>query len=226
VSEFWQHAFSYWWLIFPMAGIVGGWLKGAQRWDERRRRDKIELYRLKHADKVAATEAAEATTAEIDRVIAEHEDTTKRWLDYELDTIKVLEYPVMTDMREQVTVDFHRAKRDADGLRPDDVDELRDPHKLARYREAVREFQVRFDVAEAEAKRRRASDFSTEERAALERAKRLLAMAEDSAASQSERQTAYRQATRELEGLIVLPDAATEALQQRIAGSLESGRQS
>lgn len=220
VDGFWDFVGSYWWLVFPLSGIVGGWLTGVQKWDERRRRDKIELYRLKHADKLAAAEAEEALTSEIERTTAEHDETNRRWLAYELDAVKTLEFPVMTDMREQVTVDFHRARRQADGLRPDDPEELRDRRRLDRYREAVREYQLTFDIAEREAKRRRASDFTVEERRALDRAKKLLALADDAGASHAERQSAYRRATRELEGILVLPDAATEAIEQRIAGML------
>ncbi len=220
VHGFWDFVGSYWWLIFPLSGIVGGWVKGAQKWDERRRRDKIELYRLKHADKLATAEAEEALTSEIDRTIADHEETDRRWLEYELDAVKTLEYPVITDMREQVTVDFHRARRRADGLRPEDREELRDRRRLDRYRDAVREYQLTFDIAEREAKRRRASDFTPEERRALDRAKKLLALADDAGASRAERQSAYRRATKELEGILVLPDAATEAIEQRIAGVL------
>ncbi|SEE73678.1 hypothetical protein [Ruania alba] len=220
MDSFWQFVGGYWWLIFPLGGVVGGWVKGAQKWDERRRRDKIELQKLKNAERFAVQEAEEARTSEIERVLAEHEETNRRWLDYELDVAKLIDFPVMTDMREQVTIDFHRAKRDADGLRPDDPDELRDARMLGRYREAVREFGLTFDIAEREAKRRRTSDFTVAERDALARAKKLLALADDSGATRAERQSAYRRATKELEGLLVLPDAATDAIEQRIAGEL------
>ena len=47
-----------------------------------------------------------------------HDAVNKRWLDYELDVGKLIDYPVMTDVREPLTVAFLRAKREADGLRP------------------------------------------------------------------------------------------------------------
>ncbi|WP_139820670.1 hypothetical protein [Krasilnikoviella flava] len=220
MDSIWDFLGSYWWLVFPLSGIVGGWIRGAQVWDERRRKDKLEMYRLKHADAQAAQVDDEALTSEIERTLSAHDDTQRRWLEYELDAVKALEYPLMQDMREQVTVDFHRARRAAEDLRPDDVDELRVRRRLDRYRDAVREMQVRFDVAEREAKRRRASDFSPAERQALDRAKKLLALADDEGSSQAERQSAYRRAMKELEGIVVLPDAATDALEQRIAGLL------
>ncbi|GAA4720147.1 hypothetical protein GCM10023216_06230 [Isoptericola chiayiensis] len=220
MDGFWDFLGSYWWLVFPLSGVVGAWASGLRAWDERRRRDKIEMYRIKHGGQVAAAESAESMQREIDRALAVHDETEHRWLDYELDAVKVLDYPLMTDMREPVTVDFHRARRAAEELRPEDPAELRDRHLLDRYRTAVLEYQLTFDVAEREAKRRQASDFTAEERRALDRAKKLLALADDPGASHAERQSAYRRATKELEGILVLPDPATEAIERRIAGEL------
>ncbi|PFG44195.1 hypothetical protein ATJ88_2914 [Isoptericola jiangsuensis] len=223
MNGFWDFLGSYWWLVFPLGAAFGGWAKGLRRWDDRRRRDKIEMYRLRYGDRPGAVQAEESLTSEIDRTVAVHEETVRRWLDYELDAVKILEYPLMTDMREQVMVDFHRARRDAEALRPDDLAELRDRQRLERYRTAVLDLQTRFDVAEAEARRRRASDLTDAERRAVDRAKKLLAIADDPAASSAERQSAYRRATKELEGVIALPDAATDAIEQRIAGAIERG---
>jgi len=224
VDSVWDFLGSYWWLIFVLGPVIGGTLQRLEKWDRQRRQDKLEMYRIKHGAPEPAAPSAqaddEALTSEIERTVAAHDATQRRWLEYELDAVKSLEYPLMSDMREQVTVDFHRARRAAEDLRPDDLDELRDRRRLDRYRDAVREMQVRFDVAEREAKRRRASGFSPAERQALDRAKKLLAMADDEGASQAERQSAYRRAMKELEGIVVLPDAATDALEQRIAGLL------
>lgn len=224
VDSVWDFLGSYWWLIFFVGPAVGGAARSISSWDRQRRQDKLEMYRIKHGAPQPAAPAEqadeEALTSEIERTVAAHDATQQRWLAYELDAVKSLEYPLMSDMREQVTVDFHRARRAAEDLRPDDLDELRDRRRLDRYRDAVREMQVRFDVAEREAKRRRASDFSPAERQALDRAKKLLAMADDEGSSQAERQSAYRRAMKELEGIVVLPDAATDALEQRIAGEL------
>lgn len=223
-----ENIWGFWWLIFPITGIIGGWIKGAQKWDEKRRRDKIELARIKYgqagqpAVPPPPAAAPGVSTAEIDRLLAEHTETERRWLDYELDVGKLIDFPVMTDMREPVTVDFHRAKQEVDRLRPEDPAELRDAELLDRYREAVREFTLTFEIAEREARRRRATDFSPEERQSLERAKKLLALAEDGGATQAERQSAYKRATRELQGLIVLPRQTTDDLEQRIAGALGS----
>ena len=189
---------------------------------ERRRQDKLELARIKYGAQAAAAEQQRVTQGEIDRTLARHEAVNRRWLDYELDLAKIIDYPLMTDMREPLTFDFHRAKREVDALRPEDAAELTDSARLAEYREAVRAYEAAFDLAEQEARRRRAADFSVTEQQALVRAKKLIALADDPAASHAERQSAYRRATRELEGLVVLPTATTDHFEQRIAGAIDA----
>jgi hypothetical protein len=217
---------NYWWLVFPIGGALGGsvgaFMRNARKWDERRRQDKIELARIKYGARAAAAEQARVTQGEIDRALARHQAVNKRWLDYELDVAKLIDYPLMTDMREPLTLDFHRAKRDADALRPDDAAELEDPGRLTEYRDAVRHFETTFDLAEQEARRRRLSDFTVVEQQALTRAKKFIALADDPAATHAERQSAYKRAMRELEGLVVLPTATTDAFEQRIAGAIDA----
>ncbi|WP_127125500.1 hypothetical protein [Georgenia sp. SYP-B2076] len=217
---------NYWWLVFPIGGALGGSVRAftynARKWDERRRQDKIELARIKYGARAVAAEQAEATQHEIERTLARHHAVSERWLSYELDVAKLIDYPLMTDMREPLTLDFHRAKRDADALRPDDAAELKDPGLLAEYRDAVRRYETAFDLAEQEARRRRTSDFTVAEQQALVRAKKFIALADDPAATHAERQSAYLRATRELEGLVVLPTATTDAFEQRIAGAIDA----
>jgi hypothetical protein len=45
---------------------------------------------------------------------------------HELDVGKLIDFPVMTDVREPLTVAFLRAKREADGLRPAKPEEMAD----------------------------------------------------------------------------------------------------
>src|SRR5699024_5660211 len=106
-----DHIWQFWWLIFPIAGIVGSWFKGVQKWDEKRRRDRIELARIKYGQPAAPAAAPadaqaphtpapaqETTAAEIERLLAEEQEITRRWLDYELDAATLIDYPVITDM--------------------------------------------------------------------------------------------------------------------------------
>ena len=156
------------------------------------------------------------------RVIAQHRQTDERWLEYELNFAKLLDFPVMTDMRDPLTVDFHKAKLRADLLRPVKAEDLLDDREAAeRYLAAVADYATAFNAAEAEAIRRRRSDFSREGQQRIARAQSLLRVASDSAAAPQERQNAYDLACKELDGLLVLPSAAQAGIERGISGQLE-----
>ena len=78
----------------------------------------------------------------ITRTVKEHDRTDIRWLDYELDVTKLLDFPLMTDMREPLTMGFHQAKLRADLLRPASAEDLLDDRDAAReYLDAVGELR-------------------------------------------------------------------------------------
>jgi hypothetical protein len=156
------------------------------------------------------------------RVIEEHTRTDARWLEYELDFAKLLDFPLMTDMRDPLTTEFHRAKIRADLLRPFKAEDLLDDRESAeRYLAAVADYVTAFNAAESEAIRRRRSDFSREDQQRLSRAQSLLRVASDSAATPQERQNAYDLAGKELDGLIVLPAATQAGIERGISGQIE-----
>ncbi|MEO5780269.1 MULTISPECIES: hypothetical protein [Arthrobacter] len=208
----------FWWLVFPLSGLLGGWARSWSRASERRHRRRVELYKLLNQE----LHAEVASQAEVASLLATHDAVNRRWLDYELDVGKLIDYPVMTDVREPLTVAFLRAKRQVDGLRPA-AGEVTTPARLAEYRDAVHGFGVAFDVAEREAIRIRDSKFTGPERRRLEIARKLLRIAADAAATPAERQTAYKRAKRELDGLIVLPMPTQAALERSIASTLSAG---
>jgi hypothetical protein len=157
------------------------------------------------------------------KVIERHDRTDARWLDYEIDIAKLLDFPLMTDMRDPLTMAFHKARSRADWLRPDAVDDiLGDRNAQLEYRDAVGEYVAAFDVAESEAIRRRRSDFSAEAQERLERAQHLLRLAADGGATPQERQSAYARAQKELDGLVVLPAATRASIERKIAGEIEA----
>ena len=226
-NGFWSFAGSYWWLLFVFGGTIGGAVRSLGRASERRAERRQERFRLKQEARIAAAHAGASTAAAetpqgrmLTRVTEQHDETNARWLDYELDPVTLIEFPMLTDMREPLTVAFHRAKRHADLLRPELPDELGRAAE-ADYRDAVHDYAIAFDVAEIEARRRRQRDFSADEQARLARAQRLLRRAADQASSPAERQQAYAKARAELDGLLVLPPAACIALEAGIAGQLE-----
>lgn len=156
------------------------------------------------------------------RILDEHRRTDTRWLSYELDFAKLLDYPLMTDLRDPLTVAFHKAKLRADLLRPAKAEDLLDDREAAaRYQVAVEDYVTAFNVAEAEAIRRGRNDFSRDEQQRIARAQSLLRMASDSAAAPRERQNAYESARKELDGLIVLPATTQAGIERGIAGEIE-----
>ena len=156
------------------------------------------------------------------RVIEEHNRTDARWLEYELDVAKLLDFPLMTDMRDPLTVGFHKAKLRADFLRPTKAEDLiEDPEAAARYRAAVEDYVTAFNVAESEAMRKRCNDFSRADQQRIARAQSLLRMASDPAAAPQERQNAYDLARRELDGLVVLPSTTQASIERGISGEIE-----
>ena len=85
------------------------------------------------------------------KVIDQHDRTDARWLDYEMDVAKLLDFPMMTDMRDPLTIGFHKARQRADLLRPDTVDDIvGDRDAQLDYRDAVHDCVSAFDIAEAE----------------------------------------------------------------------------
>ena len=221
---------NFWWLIFPFMGAIGGGLRALAAANERRAERRQERYRLKQQVKIAAAQASgrtrnnEATyRRELARVLEEHGRTDARWLDYEIDIARLLDFPMMTDMRDPLTLSFHKAKQRADWLRPDKIDDIIDDRDAQlEYRDSVHEYVSAFDVAEAEAIRRRRSDFSAEAQERLERAQHLLRLATDRGATPHERENAYSKARKELDGLIVLPATTRASIERRIAGEIEA----
>ena len=218
MEPFFDFLGNYWWLVFPLGGMAGGWARQWSKASERRHRRKVELLKLKNQ----SAAADQANKAEVAALIAAHDSVNHKWLDYELDVGKLIDFPLMTDVREPLTVAFLRAKKEADALRPAAPEDITTAARLAEYRAAVHGFELAFDVAEREGKRIKDSNFTGPERQRLATARKLLRIAGDSAATPAERQTAYRRARKELDGLIVLPEAAVAALEEKIAGRLDA----
>jgi len=230
VDQALQFLSHFWWLIFVFGGTLVGGLKAIGAANERRIERRQERYRLKQQTKIALAQARTQDQAgertqrrEIDKAIDQHDQTDATWFTYEMNLVTLLDFPMMTDMREPLTVEFHKARRRADLLRPANAEALvGDRRAQADYREAVHSYAIAFDVAEAEAKRRRRGGFSRDEQEHLVRAQSLLRLALDDGATPQERQSAYRKAQRELDGLIVLPASIRAQIERHIAGQLEA----
>jgi hypothetical protein len=155
------------------------------------------------------------------RTVEEHDRIDARWLDYELDAAKLLDFPLMTDVGDPKVMAFHKAKLRADLLRPARAEDLLDDRQSAgEYLSAVEDYVTAFNAAEAEAQRLRRSDFSREAQQRMSRAQNLLRVAADPSATPGERAQSLELADRELEGLVVLPQATRLGIERGIAGEL------
>ncbi len=241
MDAFFEFAGDYWWLVFPLVfGVfpaVGGWLSTASK---RRHKRKLELIKARSEAKarelearggtrkrglVRASDTAQSTQLQarddlLERLWADHDAITQRWLDYELDVAKQIAFPSMSDGRQPLTAAFLRAQKKADALRPATLKALKSDEDLAEYLDAVGDYAVAFDVAERDSRRVRDTGFSGPERERLAKAQQLLKVAVDSGATPAERQVAYKRVRAELDGLISLSDAAVQNLEARVAQPL------
>lgn len=178
--DFWQFLGSYWWLAFPIVGVAGGL---ARRWEfgaRARHKRRLEILQAKAALKAAQPPKQVASASEprpltkpsptqpqLEKLFAEHDAVTARWLDYELDVAKLIAYPTISDGRQPLTAAFLRAKKTADRVRPASAKAHLTDAELAAYTSAVTDYEVAFDVAEREARRLKDSDFTETERKRL-----------------------------------------------------------
>ncbi|ORA15789.1 hypothetical protein [Mycobacterium arosiense] len=211
-------------VILPLTGAIVAAVRAfgtyRRRADERSREFDREPLPGAPAEGSGRNQAAQWRA--IRRVLDEHGRTDARWLEYELDVAKLLDFPLMTDMREANTIAFHKAKLRADFLRPVKAEDLLDDRDGAeQYMAAVEDYVTAFNAAEAEAIRRRRNDFSRADQQRIARAQSLFRVAADPAAAARERQRAYDVARSELEGLLVLPSATQTNLERGISGELE-----
>jgi hypothetical protein len=205
-------------VVVPVIGLVVGAMKAFSAARARQEQAPEELDPA--ASRTPTSRAAQWRA--ITRTVKEHDRTDTRWLDYELDIGKLLDFPLMTDMRNPMTERFHRAKLRADLLRPAKAEDLLEDADAARqYLDAVENYVTAFEVAETEAIRKRRNDFTKPEQQRLTRARSALRVAVDSGATQQERERAYAVASRELDGLIVLPARARSAIERGILGELD-----
>lgn len=243
-NDLWNFAGDNWWLIFPVLAIGGGiaqrWERSANRRHKRRLRALELKAQIKTAELQARGFAAAPVTATpvtavsaqpasvppnelLERLFAEHDEITARWLDYELDVAKLIAFPAMSDGRQPLTAAFLRAKKTADALRPASADAKVTEQRVTEYLDAVGNYAVAFEVAERDARRLRDSSFSVDERKRLDRAQHMLKVALDESATRAERQVAYKRVRDELEGLILLSDEAVQVLEKKVAGELSTG---
>lgn len=146
---------------------------------------------------------------------ADMEEIIMEWSSYEMDPVKVLDYPMVTNMSFAPTSNFHLAMiRAKNGFK--------NREEIAVIRSLVTDFEHAYKVMISEAERMKWNQFSAEEQSHLRTAQRLLNIAMNSAASPNERNAAYKRLLREVEGIITLTPASILELESKVFLRIDS----
>lgn len=145
------------------------------------------------------------------------EKIVMEWSSYEMDPVKILDYPMISNMGFAPTSNFHLAMlRAKNGFR-DNVD-------IAALRTLVTDMEHAYRVMVSEAERMKWNQFSTAEQNHLRTAQRLLNIAMDSASSPNERNMAYKRLLKEVEGIITFAPATILEIESNLYLHIESSR--
>lgn len=138
-----------------------------------------------------------------------------KWMSYELDPMKALDYPLMLDASCQETRSFLHSY-DSLLVAKDIYEEEESNESLTTLQECLEEAELAFIAAENNAKKMRLAHLSLDDKKKVSKAKNLTSLALNESASPHERISAWKKAHDQLEGILFLPDAA-------VKGLLESG---
>jgi hypothetical protein len=127
---------------------------------------------------------------------------------YEQDIVKLIKYPVMTDLTDEYTAAFHSLLRK--------VRRVADKEDQTAYKETIDSLDDAFFAAESNARRIATSMFSDEDKSKVTDAGQMIAMALNEKASATEKKNAYKGAMRNLEGRVSLPEVTIMNLLERI----------
>lgn len=176
--------------------------------------------------KKPAVHTVSAPASRIKTLVSRYEAIKSEWASYELDLLKILEFPALTDMSIPATGKFHKALYLAGILAPEDVVKPLSSDEAKRFEDSVLDLEYCFRAMLNEAKRLRWNSYSEKERSSLRTAKNLLSIALNSASSENERQVAYKRLIKEVEGIIVLPEQAMLELESKISPAITAGEDS
>jgi UDP-3-O-[3-hydroxymyristoyl] glucosamine N-acyltransferase len=143
---------------------------------------------------------------ELAEIIAKVE---KDYDDYRNDVVKLIKYPTMVDLRDELTLNFTFALRKAKR-------EVSHGQNAEKMENSVETLERAFLAAEANARKIGPSNYSDQEVRKTETAKQMLAVALDQEASENERRVSFKRAFKTLEGIIAVPDSAVETMKMQV----------
>lgn len=127
---------------------------------------------------------------------------------YETDIVKIIKYPVMTDRTDILTLKMTKLLKKAEllAVTPSDPE----------FEETVSELEDAFLAAESNALKLASTLLSEAEKKKTETAKSLLAIAADEGSSENEKRVSFKQAFKQLEGVLVVPEVAIDAFRVKV----------
>lgn len=144
----------------------------------------------------------------VQRIRAVYQEVIDGIASYETDIVKIIKYPVMTDRTNPYTREMVKCMKDAQYFA--DHPESKD------FAMAVRALEDAYFNAESNALKIAATELSEEARKKTVKAKDLLAVAANEASTEHEKKVSFKQAFKQLEGVIVVPEAAIDAFQVKV----------
>lgn len=164
---------------------------------------------LKLDSTIHVASETKAITSKKSRTLALYSDIKERIASYETDIVKIIKYPTMTDRSVPSTLDMTMASSKVSRLMEDGCDET----ELAK---AVQDLEVKFFIAESNALKIASTTLSESELKKVETARNLLAIAADDASSENEKKQSFKQAFKQLEGVLAVPEIAVDTFRVKI----------
>lgn len=127
---------------------------------------------------------------------------------YGNDIVKLLKFPIMSDLRDKNTLEMMLALKNSKNIHPESS-----PKK---FRKAVNSLERKFMKAESNARIICATAFSDEQRKKADKARDLFAIACNEVSSEQEKKNAFKQGFRQLEGVVDVTDSAIENMRIRV----------
>lgn len=138
--------------------------------------------------------------------LATHATLDEKWASYEESLDSILANPLMRNLEDPAVAAAVRAMGRAQSLRADSaphlgLNETISSSGASDYLDAVNEYRTAFEAAQRKSDLRGLDEFSKDDRDKIELARRMLAMAMDPGATESERQTSYDRVIKIVKGL-------------------------
>ncbi len=154
---------------------------------------------------ISSREDFSAEMSTLDRIESE-------WFETQIDIVQVLKYPLFADMSDPLVQSFHTKLDIAKSLSKKTLGND--------FITAVSKVKMAWTALCHEAERIELSKFDKGERKKILMATNLMNIALNEASTPFERQSAYKKAMEQLKGLVVIPNGATQAIDQLI-GKME-----